>query len=98
MTDEIVWEEPPQAKSGRAEAGKYVSLLAPLRDRPGQWAKLPGFYGLGITTRINKGLVSGIVAGDYQATARPVSGSKPTQYAVWVRFIGEPVAKVRAVS
>lgn len=89
---DIVWEQPPEElvqRSGRGP-GHYVEFALALRERPNEWALLPGLRngnprtessGKGTAQNIRRGKVHGFNRGEYEAVS---TGGK-----VWVRFTGE---------
>jgi hypothetical protein len=88
---DIVWEEPPTpVRRGTGRPPVWVHRLAPLRDRPGEWANL-GTHAAIYAGRINRGLLPGIDPGEFQATARNVNqtpGKGHGQATLFVRYVG----------
>lgn len=86
----LVWEEPPTQK-GRP--GKYATIAAALKERPGKWAVLRTYpsehakRGWGFANTIREGKLIDFRDG-FEAAARTVDG----QVRVYVRF--QPVAEV----
>lgn len=86
---EIVFEQPPPQKRRRGAPGVSERLL-PLRERPGEWARV---YGPAIPSnayvwaaRVRKGQhFPGIVAGDYETVAREGDDG---EWFVWARYVG----------
>jgi hypothetical protein len=89
MSDDVKWEDPPATTRG---TGKWRELLAPLRERPGEWANL-GVHTLTSARSIRLGHVSGAEAGEFEAVTRGQKDSKATIYA---RYIGKPDLKAAA--
>lgn len=81
MTD-IVWEDPPT----KSRYGAWAERLAPLRERPGEWAKF-GKANSSTVTNINRGRLSGITAGDYEA--RGVDQQRNGECTLYVRYLGK---------
>lgn len=91
--DEIVWEDPPLSHAGPT-GPRWADRLAPLRERPGEWANL-GRHNPNYVTQINQGSLTGIEPGEFEAVGRRSSGDGKRD--LYVRYIGKP-AKVRSVS
>jgi hypothetical protein len=90
MTDEIVWEDPPVNVAGRK--GVWIERLAPLRDRPGEWAKFPD-TNAGLAHNIKSGRLVGVEAGEFET--RAIRQGKSGKCDVYVRFVGK--ADLKAV-
>lgn len=86
MSGELIFEEPPMAERGRAATGKWGRILGPLRENPGQWARLPGDYAATMASEIKRGRPAGIEPGEFDATCRKIKRS--SRYHVWVRYVG----------
>lgn len=90
-SDELVWEAPPNAgRSHRERTGEMAERLAPLRDRPGEWAKVPNpTEGPNAANHaaqaIRGGEYQGIMVGEFEATTRMVDG----QRLLWARYVGD---------
>jgi hypothetical protein len=88
MADEIVWEAPPEPTwSNRPRVGKWTRLLAPLRDRPGEWANL-GEHHCGTVSRIKTGQVGDAKPGEFEATSRGVD-RETNKGTLYVRYVGQ---------
>ena len=87
---EVQWvDEPPQVVTIRAKWGETERMVAPLRERPGQWAKLPKQFASPARAsefahRLKRGAFAGVAAGDFETVARK-DGDNPSVYA---RYIG----------
>jgi len=86
MDNDIVFEDPPP--NGAGLEGIWALRLAPLRERPGEWARVAGpltVSSAGSTARnLKKGDYSGCPKGDYEAVSRQVDGKAY----VWARYVG----------
>ena len=87
MAADLTYETPPKDRRG-AKGGKWADLLAPLRERPGDWARIPGEHVNAVVTQIKRGTYKGISAGEFDATSRRVEGSEPARFRIWVRYVG----------
>lgn len=87
MTD-ITWTDPPtNPRGGRRRV--WETRLAPLRERPGQWARLDDCQGkraYNVGQQLRKGGFAGIDPTEFEAISRTVDG---TVY-LFVRYIGPP--------
>lgn len=81
---EIKWEAPPSSRAGARRA--WADRLAPLRDRPGEWANV-GRNWQALASNITRGRIAGIPAGEYEAVARN-SDRATGACDVYVRYIG----------
>lgn len=91
--EEIVWEDPPESPHGGGSGRVWADRLAPLRERPGQWANL-GRRQSSTITQIRQGRYAGIAAGDFEAEGREYD--KATNLlTVYVRYVGK--ADLKAV-
>ena len=84
MSDEIIWEDPPQTALTQGQRpGRYVKFAQALRDNPGRWAVAPGerteASAKGFRQNVLRGEVKGFTKGEPWEAA--VEGGK-----VWVRF------------
>jgi hypothetical protein len=88
----ILFEEPPAPQWRRVH-----DRLAPLRDHPGEWARMWS----GVTRRhadnlrrdLPRGRYAGIAAGEFEVRIGKVPNPEPGYagtFGVWVRFIGPP--------
>ena len=91
----ITWEEPPHlgSRSDTAErTGKYVTLLAPLVERPGDWARIVTYdkartaYAKAGAFKSGKFPLPPIVSGEWEFIARTVNRST-REYAVFARYV-----------
>jgi hypothetical protein len=88
---EIVFGDPPvpewNAKTLNSEP-RIVRELAPLRERPGEWARVYGPLksqsAHNKAAYIRRGDAVGIEPGEYEATARTIDDGSY----VWVRYVG----------
>lgn len=90
---ELTWEQPPIINRGRGAEPKYAPILATLKDRPGEWARLavPGVKDIApLVTNINQGNLKGIEKGEYEATSRMVDGER----LLYVRYVGRTALDV----
>lgn len=88
--DELVWETPPTEAIERAagRGGHYLDVALALRERPGQWARIPREYATVDSARntaqnMRRGHVKGFTKGDYELVPGE-HGGKP---AIWARYI-----------
>jgi hypothetical protein len=88
MSEEIVWEEPPEAQL--ATKGKWGRLLAPFRDRPGQWGRVPGKHNTSTSHNIRRGTFNGIGKDEFEAVIRNTENGTGDLY---VRYVGKPGLK-----
>jgi hypothetical protein len=92
-TPEIVFEDPPNIRwsIGRLHSSepRIVHELAPLRERPGEWARVYGplkdVAARNKAATIRRGGPVGIEPGEYEATARTLDDGSY----VWVRYVGQ---------
>lgn len=85
MSDEIIWEEPPEEAAAPARATPYTKLAAGLKQNPRKWARLPGegrsVAGAKQTAlNIRRGKIRGFEEGAFETR---IADSR-----IWVRFIG----------
>lgn len=98
MTDNIIWEDPPE----QVRAGpklKWIPLLTPLIKKPTKWARVETFWTPSqaySVTRQLKRAVSGegslrIPEGRWEFVARklPAENGQQSQYGVFARYLGE---------
>ena len=82
MKPEVEWGQPGEASHGGGGGPKYVDFANHLRQRPGEWAKLPGGpHHRTMTTYINSGK-SASFQGPFEATSR-------TGGVIWIRYTGD---------
>lgn len=89
---ELEWSEPPPDKRG-APALFWQEVWRQLRERPGEWAKLPGTYPSSVPTNIKNGAYAGTVKGEFGCTTRgaeKLPGKKSRRCHIWVRYEGVP--------
>lgn len=84
----IQWGDPPPTKT-RGKPRIWEERLAPLRDRPNEWA-LVATATTGVSARntaasIRGGLFAGISRHDFQASTRKLADRS---YAIWARYVG----------
>lgn len=90
---DIEWGDPPEA--GSRKVGVWVQRLAPFKERPGKWGKLPGYWLSPVAASIKKGEYNGVEAGEFEATTRvpKADGGKnappKNKVEIWVRYVGE---------
>lgn len=88
MSD-LVWEEPPVTTSGGNRPLEWPARLAPLRERPGQWARvskhLNGPAASSTANDLRKGRRPGVDPAEFEFTGRTIDG----EGYVYARFIGE---------
>lgn len=87
MTDEIVWEDPPEEILGRRRGAstEYVAFARALREHPKRWAVLPGGGrsekgAQGTAGNIRRGRMASFTNGKYETA---VDGTK-----IYVRYVG----------
>lgn len=98
----IVWCDPPES-GGRqgGSRGRWLLLLAPLKERPGEWARVSvsdspkkaqnSVSGLRQAARSEAGRQAGgihIPAGRWEFAARPLP-EDTTKGGVWARYLGD---------
>lgn len=84
---EIVWEDPPEKTHGGGGAPVWAKRLAPLRERPGQWANF-GQHHASTVTRLRRGQFAEIADGEFEVTSRGID--KDThKVTLYVRFVGK---------
>ena len=83
---EIVWEDPPTTTRAPSHHGVWAERLAPLRDRPGEWAKV-GRVHSATALKIKRGQMLGIPAGEFEATLRDVDRTE-NKGTLYVRYVG----------
>jgi hypothetical protein len=81
---DFTWEDPPTTHRGAK--GVWAERLAPLREHPQRWACF-GERHITLITRINRGQVSGVEPGEFQARSVNQSNGRCTLY---VRYVGKP--------
>lgn len=74
---QIVWEDPPPARSDR-----YGEALATLKANPGKWARLRGVSKF-FAYSLRKGNIKGINADEYDAITRTEADGTIT---TWARY------------
>ena len=84
--EKLEWGEPPPDKRGGPRVF-WQDVWRELRERPGQWAKLPGTYNTATQNQIQRGLYAGTVRGEFECTARRAEGDA-RRYELWVRYVG----------
>lgn len=93
----VVWEDPPSTKSGPRRR-IWAERLAPLRGRPGAWARIvsekpDGLWGQGVMSHLKNGSTPGVNPSEYEFCIRstsasaPRSGEVPSRFALYARFI-----------
>lgn len=99
MTDtddsQIEWvDAPPEPKRPTRKPGLWAQRLAPFRDHPGQWGKVPGGpFASNYGSLISNGKVSGAEAGEFEAVVRnleTIAGQRVGE--LYVRYVGPPPA------
>lgn len=85
----LEWSEPPPDKRGGPQAA-WQEVWRELRQRPGEWAKLPGAYTAAVQNQIKRGQYAGTVAGEFECTARRAEAHGTRRYYLWVRYVGVP--------
>lgn len=90
MSDEIIWEDPPERAIRLSARGKYKDFAEALREHPGRWARLPGerlsaSSAQGTAQNIRRGTMATFPKGEYEAV---VDGTK-----VYVRFAEKAAAQ-----
>lgn len=85
--DGIVWEDPPAARSKRGATNKWVTILTPLMDRPGQWARMAvrDSAGLAANQAANLRRNIRIPAGRWEFTSRKIDERR---HGVYARYLG----------
>lgn len=94
MTDtpDLIFEEPPAPETkrrgptpGDTDIGRWLTAL---RSHPGRSAKYHGTISPPIGTRIRKGTLYGVKAGEFKVVTRKIEGS--TRVTMWATYLGEP--------
>lgn len=80
---EIEWGEPPE--TARRGSTDWFAVLAPFRDNPGQWGKLPGDHPTATATAIRRGKFKGGEEGKYEVRTKTIEGSTK-RVEMWVRY------------
>jgi hypothetical protein len=83
---DIVWEDPPPAMSGGHRL-VWADRLAPLRERPGEWANL-GEHNTSIAVRIRQGRAGSCAPGEFEATVRHADSGRG-RGTIYVRYVGK---------
>lgn len=81
--DQIEWGDPPPPAGGPSSQ-VWPDRLAPFRDQPGVWGKLPGRWPQGTAGNIKAGKLAG--SSGFDAVSR---NFKDGWADIWVRYIGE---------
>jgi|GEM_PF-3163930 len=83
-----VFEDPPAATRGPGAKGRVNELVAPLRRRPGEWARVFGPATAKQATnwaqRLKLGRCYDVNEGEFEAIRRTVDGES----FVWARYVG----------
>lgn len=83
----IEFIDPPASRKGN-HGPRIAVELAPLRERPGEWARVYGplnkEWASVKASRINHGGYVGIATGEYEAITRKLEDGTY----VWVRYVG----------
>lgn len=67
-TEFVEWvSEPPRR---RRRGGKWTVILAALRERPGQWARVATSSNTGMATLLRQGKLGDAQPGEFEAVAR----------------------------
>lgn len=86
--DEVVFMDPPGRKFERSQQPKIITELKPLRDRPGEWARVRHDLTQNAASvfafNLAHGKFSGIAEGEYEAVSRSKNGRGD----VFARYIG----------
>lgn len=84
MSD-FVWEEPQSHGRGF----DWVAHLAPLRERPGEWARVwgPDPKSTALAQYVKRGDAAGVTRGEYETKCRTIDGG----LYMYARYVG-PVA------
>jgi hypothetical protein len=96
MSAELVWCEPPNAVTSGPTKGhkqtKWADILAPMMDRPGQWARVAvrktSAAAACCAQDIRKGHIGGFEPGEFEAVSRLIDGENGREYGVWARYVG----------
>lgn len=87
MGPAVEWAEPPPDGRGRTKThGKHDDLIAKLRARRGEWAKLGTYRSSSYAARWQSGRIAGTKPGEFEAVCRKTADGK---YDVYVRYLGE---------
>lgn len=97
MASSEIFEAPkfgqlPPRKGNRAPDGRWLSIAAALKDRPGQWA-LIAITGSTTSSWISRGMRGFAPAGAYEATTRTLGKGRVE---LWARYVPLAVGETRA--
>ena len=87
MSD-IVWGELPPPQTGKGPRGVWADRLAPFRERPNEWGRVPGEWSSAIITQLKRGQFVGIEADEWEFTSRKIAGTSPVRTSIYARFVG----------
>ena len=84
-TSELVWEEPPAQRGGRAVSERHAVIADALKKKPGEWAKVgQSETNDGLATAIRKSKAVSFRDGVYEARSVK-TGEK--SYDIFARYI-----------
>ena len=89
----IRWEDPPPVtrKSEVAGGSKWNVIIPRLKERPGEWGRLPGEWSMGFTAFLRRQTVvleADPVEGCYEFTSRTVTNNDDKRrVAIWGRWV-----------
>lgn len=87
MSGELIFEEPPGARGGRAGSSAIGQWLTSLREHPGQWVKFPAPQKSSASSgNIGRGRY-GAAPGEFEASSRSAGDGTFWLYA---RYVGSP--------
>lgn len=100
MSEEIVFEEPPEARRRGPSRLSHAIIAAQLRERPGVWAVIDkratarSAASTANSIRTARNMAHYRPAGAYEAMSRTVpvkteSGERVKEFRVYARFVGE---------
>lgn len=83
---EVVWENPPANRGGRATSKRHQEISDILKTKPGEWAKVgSNEKNDGLRTSIAKGTAVSFRDGEYEARSTKVGEGA---YDIYARFVG----------
>lgn len=87
---EVVFMDLPASRAGSGTAGATAARVAPLRERPGEWARIRGGYTNPTAARayaaiVRKGRQLGIDEGEFETATRK---NDEGTWDVFARYVG----------
>lgn len=89
MTSEPVWEAPPDVQGGPRAGTVWERRLAPLRNRPGQWARVTdtknSHSAYSVVANLRLGRTQCPPGFEFKGGRHP---DDPNRGAIWARYVG----------